>query len=172
MEITTYYLEMNSASSLKEKKISNGLVIRECEINQFQYNRFLYQLVGEVWMWTDKLTLSNEQWKAYVDDDNLRTWVAYLKGSPAGYFELQKQLIDNVEIKYFGLAAKFVGVGFGGYLLSQALKYAWDWKGTKRVWLHTCSLDHQSALKNYEARGMKVYKIENTNQRSFNAAIL
>ena len=29
-----------------------------------------------------------------------------------------------------------------------------------RIWLHTCSLDHQNALKNYKARGMKVFKSE------------
>ena len=30
----------------------------------------------------------------------------------------------------------------------------------KRVWVHTCSLDHKNALNNYIARGMKVFKKE------------
>ena len=46
-EVTTYYLEMKSAFSLKDNDDSNGLQIFECEIKQFQFNRFLYQLVGE-----------------------------------------------------------------------------------------------------------------------------
>ena len=29
-----------------------------------------------------------------------------------------------------------------------------------RVWVHTCSLDHKNALKNYIARGMKIFKTE------------
>ena len=29
-----------------------------------------------------------------------------------------------------------------------------------RVWLHTCSLDHKHALKNYLSRGMKIFKSE------------
>ena len=30
----------------------------------------------------------------------------------------------------------------------------------KRVWVHTCSLDHKNALNNYIARGMKIFKTE------------
>ena len=29
-----------------------------------------------------------------------------------------------------------------------------------RVWLHTCSLDHKNALKNYLSRGMVIFKSE------------
>jgi hypothetical protein len=36
---------------------------------------------------------------------------------------------------------------------------AWDW-GATRVWVHTCSLDHPSALANYQARGMRLYRHE------------
>ena len=158
--VTTYYLEMKSASALKEKKQSNGLHIHECEIKQFQFNRFLYQLVGENWQWIDRLSWSDEQWKAYAENDNLRLWVAYHRGSPAGYYELQQQVGGDVEIAYFGLAPKFIGQGFGGYLLSQAIKSAWNWQGTKRVWVHTCTLDHPSALENYKARGLEVYRVE------------
>ena len=34
---------------------------------------------------------------------------------------------------------------------------------TKRVWVHTCSLDHKNAFKNYISRGMKIYKTESLN---------
>lgn len=159
-EVTTYYLEMKSGSLLKDKNNSYGLKIFECEIKQFQFNRFLYQLVGEDQEWFDKNTWSDEQWKEFAENENLRTWVAYYKGSPAGYYELQQQDDGDVEIAYFGLAPKFIGKGFGGYLLSQAIESAWDWKGTKRVWVHTCTLDHPSALQNYKARGLEVYRVE------------
>ena len=159
-EVTTYYLEMKSSSSLKEKHESHGLQVFECQIKQFQFNRFLYQLVGEPWEWIERLSWTDDQWKAFAESEKLRTWVAYFKGSPAGYYELQRQDGGNVEIADFGLAPKFIGQGFGGYLLGQAIKSAWDWKGTKRVWVHTCTLDHPSALQNYKARGMEVYRIE------------
>lgn len=164
--VTIHYLEMKAPAALKTRTESHGLQVAECEVKQFQFNRFLYQLVGGPWSWTDKLSSTDEQWEAYAEAENLRTWVAYSKGSPAGYYELQQQAEGNVEIAYFGLAPKFIGQGFGGYLLSHALKTAWDWEGTKRVWVHTCSLDHPGALKNYQARGMEIYHTETTDNPS------
>mgnify|MGYP001605807776 FL=1 len=65
-----------------------------------------------------------------------------------------------MEIAYFGLAEDFIGRGFGGYLLTRAIESAWAWEGTRRVWVHTCTLDHPSALNNYMSRGMQIYKKE------------
>jgi len=44
-------------------------------------------------------------------------------------------------------------------LLSEAIKSSFN-MGGERVWVHTCSLDHKNALKNYLARGMKNFKSE------------
>lgn len=158
--VTTYYLEMTSPSALRAMEDPGGLRICECEIKQYRFNKFLYELVGEAWSWTDRLAWSEEQWRNFVEDDNLRTWVAYHRGSPAGYYELQRQGGGDIEIAYFGLAPAFIGRGFGGYLLSRAIGSAWDWPGTTRVWVHTCTLDHPGALQNYKSRGMEVYRIE------------
>jgi ribosomal protein S18 acetylase RimI-like enzyme len=156
---TTFYLEMTTPEALIKKAVVEELKISECEVKQYSFNKFLYQFIGESWQWLDKLSWSNEQWKNFAENDNLRTWVAYLNGSPAGYFELQK-IEGDVEILYFGLAPAFIGKGYGGYLLSHALKSAWAWQGAKRVWVHTCTLDHPGALQNYKARGMSIYKEE------------
>jgi GNAT superfamily N-acetyltransferase len=162
--ITTYYLEMKSLSDFKEKQTPKKLAIIEAEIKQFSLNKFLYQLVGGQWQWKDKLVLTDQQWKDYAENTNLRTWVAYYKGSIAGYFELEKQDEGNVQIAYFGLAPAFIGMGFGTELLNQAILSAWNWDGTQRVWVHTCSLDHESALNNYLARGFAVYNNTHTQE--------
>lgn len=159
-EVAIYYLEMKSVSSLRGRLESKGLEIRECEIGQFQVNKFLYQFVGADWDWVEKLTWKDERWRDYAESDDLRTWIAHFGGSIAGYYELQKQNGGDVEIAYLGMAPKFVGQGFGGYLLTHALTSAWRWRGTRRVWVHTCTLDHPGALHNYEARGMTVYRVE------------
>lgn len=159
-DVTIYYLEMDEPTQLKSKKKVEGLKIEEAKIKEYRFNRFLYQLVGEAWQWFDKNNHSDEQWRAYSESDNLRTWVAYFEGAIAGYFELQCVDSGDVEIKYFGLAPAFIGKGFGGYLLSYAIQQAWTACAAKRVWVHTCSLDHPSALANYQARGMRLYKQE------------
>lgn len=156
-DVATYYLEMTDPEDLKETTESHGLAVRECTVKQFAFNRFLYQLVGGGWGWTDRLSWTDAQWQAFAEADNLRTWVGYVDGSPAGYYELQKQDGGDVEILSFGLAPAFIGKGMGGYFLSHAIKSAWALEGTHRVWLHTCSLDHPSALTNYQARGMSLY---------------
>ena len=159
-EITVYYLQMNSPADLVPGREAPGLVITEARVKQWPLNRFLYQHVGGPWDWKDKLTWSDQQWQAYAEAEDLRTWVAYCQGSPAGYFELQKQPGNEVEIKYFGLAEVFIGNGFGGKLLTSAIEQAWAWGEVSRVWVHTCSLDHPGALANYQARGLQLYKTE------------
>ena len=156
--VTTYYLEMTSPEQLKAKGKPAELEITEAEVKQFKLNRFLYELIGEKWSWKDKLNQTDEEWKQYAESDNVRTWVAYCKGSIAGYYELERQSNGNVEIAYFGLSPCFIGKGYGGYLLTHAIQSAWSWVGAKRVWVHTCSLDHEGALSNYKARGLRVYE--------------
>ena len=158
MTITTYYLEQHSAAEIRSKVLPAELEVRECEIKQYQLNRFLYQWVGAPWHWTDKLAWSDTQWQALIEQPDHRTWVAYVQGSIVGYYELLRSAEGAVEILYFGLVERFCGQGFGGPLLSHALHSAWAWPGTTRVWLHTCSVDHPSALANYQARGMQLYR--------------
>ncbi len=120
----------------------------------------MYQRVGEDWDWTDRLSWTDREWKAYAESDDLRTWGASFEGSAAGYFELQQQEGAAVQITSLGLAPRFIGRGLGGCLLHHAITSAWEWPGTTRVWLHTCSLDHPNALQNYKARGMRLYHTE------------
>jgi GNAT superfamily N-acetyltransferase len=63
------------------------------------------------------------------------------------------------------LLPEFIGRGLGGALLTSAIEEAWfrrDGIAPRRVWVHTCNRDHPQALTNYQARGMIVYKVEQT----------
>ncbi len=159
--ITTTYLEMTSVAQLHPKTCDDPRFrILEATVKQWRVNRFLYELVGSDWAWLDKLPWSDEQWRSYVEDERVRTFVAYYDGSVAGYFELAARERE-VEIAYFGLAPSFIGRGFGGALLTRALEEAWE-MNANRVWVHTCNLDHAAALNNYKDRGMVVYRTEAT----------
>ena len=65
----------------------------------------------------------------------------------------------EVEIAYLGLLEEYQNKKLGSYLLSSAIKNSFREKAN-RVWVHTCSLDHKNALRNYIARGMKIFKKE------------
>ncbi|GLS84032.1 GNAT family N-acetyltransferase [Paraferrimonas haliotis] len=159
-QVSIYYLEMLQFEQAKLITAAQDMTVVEAKLDEFQFNRYLYQLVGQHWQWHDKLNHSEQQWRNYVERPQLRTWVGYCQGSIAGYFELEFDSDGNTEIKYFGLAPKFIGKGYGGYLLSQAIEKAWQQTSTKRLWVHTCTLDHPKALTNYQARGFKLYKTE------------
>ncbi|MEQ8303474.1 MAG: GNAT family N-acetyltransferase [Cyclobacteriaceae bacterium] len=160
-EVTTWYLQMLKKDDFKAKFLTDRrLTVTEVKIKDFRYNRFLYTLVGELWHWLDKLNWSEDDWRQYAENDRLETWVAYYEGTPAGYYELLWQPEEQAaKIEYFGLSPKFIGKGIGGHLLSHAIDRAWK-SEIKRLWVHTCSNDHPSALKNYEARGFQVYDIK------------
>ena len=157
--VTVWYLEMTAPAQHLPQSLANGMTIDDARLPQYPLNRFLYQWIGEAWQWQDKQGWSSEQWQHYVERDCLRTWLAYVKGTPAGYFELERDANGGVEICFFGLAQAFIGAGYGGGLLSAAILAAWGWNAT-RVTVNTCSLDHPAALKNYQARGFRVSHTE------------
>jgi len=159
MPVTIYYLQLLPDTQIvpANQPDHSELQIVECRTDAWEVNRFLYGYIGRHWQWADKLTWSEQQWQEYVADSRLRTWMLLSEGTPAGYFELYKHPDDSVEIAYFGLANAFVGQQLGGWLLSEALKLARQWSNQRRIWVHTCSLDHPAALKNYQARGMQLY---------------
>ena len=160
IDLTTYYLEMTDPAELRPAPAKlAGVDLRRAEIPAPELNRFLYTAVGGDWYWIDRLSWSYDRWVQYLSRQELETWVISVRGTPAGYFELEKQPEDNVEIAYFGLLSQFVGKGIGGFALTATIERAWA-MGAKRVWVHTCTLDHPQALANYIARGFRQYHQE------------
>jgi len=153
----TTYLEMTSSDQLKPAEQPLGIIIIESEIKEFRFNRYLYQLVGESVNWHERLTWSDQEWRAYAQADNLRTFVSYHRGSISGYFELQRIDQDTVDIVNIGLAPSYIGKGYGGSLLTQAIEQAWLWGRPKRVVSEIRPDDHKSALTMMLDRGMTVY---------------
>lgn len=154
------YLEMKSPGDLKPRRSADPRFrVLEATVKQWEFNRFLYLLVGENWSWTDKRNWTAQQWRDYAEAERLRTFVGYYDGSVAGYYELRQDDSTGVEIAIFGLAPRFIGKGWGGVLLTSALEESWR-MNPSRVWLHTCTLDHPAALGNYQARGMKIFRVE------------
>lgn len=155
--VTIYYLEMTSPDELvPARRTVPGLAIRQARIPCPELNRFFYTTVGADWHWYERLSWDDHQWLAYLDRPELETWIAYLEDTPAGYVELEKQPGQQVEIAYFGLLPRFVGRGIGGLFLTAAIRRAWE-MDARRVWVHTCTLDHPRALQNYQARGFRLY---------------
>ena len=157
------FLEIRDVKKLKvnsTKKIK--LFVKKINPD-FQLNKFFYKQVGKKHRWLDRLSWSDQKWINYISNKNLETYLIIEKEDLAGFFELlYNPELKETEISYFGLLEEYIGKGIGGYALSEAIKRCFE-KNIKRVWLHTCTLDHPNALKNYLARGMTVFKKENIN---------
>lgn len=160
-DITTYHLEITDPAQLRPKRAEgrDDLTLIEAKIPLPELSRFLYRSVGGDWFWAVRINWSYEDWHKWLTQHGLRTWVLYVAGTPAGYFELRSHSDNDIEIEHFGLIPRFVGEGLGGYLLTEAIETAWA-IGGQRVWLHTCTHDHPNALKNYLARGMRLFHEE------------
>jgi GNAT superfamily N-acetyltransferase len=118
-------------------------------------SRWFYAEVGREHHWIDHRGRSEREWQAWAD--GVETWVATVAGERAGYYELRDG-DEGVEVAYFGLLPAFQGRGLGGFLLTHALRRAFE-RGP-RVWLHTCTLDGPAALPNYQARGLRPFKTQ------------
>ena len=157
------FLEIRDVKNLKinpTKKIK--FLVKKINPD-FQLNKFFYKQVGKKHRWLDRLNWSDEKWINYISNKNLDTYIISDSENLVGFFELlNNPHLSETEISYFGLLEEYIGRGIGGYALSVAIRKSFE-KDIKRVWLHTCTLDHPNALKNYIARGMTIFKKENIN---------
>ena len=155
------YLELKSFKDFKEvKKPSGEYSVELANPKDFQLNKFFYKNIGKNCQWIDRLVWTDVNWINYVSNKKLSTYILKEKEEIVGYFELiSNQDKKEIEIAYFGILEEYFGNKFGGYLLSEAIKHSFA-RGFRRVWVHTCSLDHKNALANYLSRGMKIFKSE------------
>ena len=160
-KIDRFYLHIFSINELikSDYKQINLEVILEKK-PKIDICKFFYKEVGRDFFWRDRLKWRDQDWLDYINNDFFKLYILKYNNKFAGYYEL---LYDpknySMEIAYFGIFKEFYGKGIGGYLLTDAILTSFNQKINK-VWVHTCTLDHPNALKNYLARGMKVFKTE------------
>jgi GNAT superfamily N-acetyltransferase len=106
--------------------------------------RTLFARVGTPWLWFSRAVMPDAAVRAII-------------GHPA--VELDFRNPANCEIAYFGLVPELNGQGHGRWLMGETLARAWR-KDVSRVWVHTCTLDHPSALGFYRAQGFVPFKRE------------
>ena len=160
-KIERNYLEINSLTELNSSTVSSDdYLVKLINPVDFEINKFFYKNIGKKHHWVDRLSWTNEQWIKYTSDVKVKTYVLQKNNDLAGYFELISHTeINEVEIAYLGLLEEYQNKKLGSHLLSSAIKNSFL-NNPKRVWVHTCSLDHKNALNNYISRGMKIFKKE------------
>jgi len=120
------------------------------------FYRFLYHTIGEEWLWSDRRRMSDDTLAAIISHDKVDLYVLYVDNQPAGYAELDGRQNGEIELAYFGLMPGFAGMKLGPFLLDFAIRKAFE-QAPRRLWVHTCSLDHPAALSVYQKCGFSLY---------------
>jgi GNAT superfamily N-acetyltransferase len=155
---TITYLEMRA----KPKRFpmpppAAKLALLRAEHCTVSFYRYLYNAVGEPWVWYVRRLWSDERLKEWLARPEIDVYVLYVAGVPAGYFELERVASGDTELCYFGLVPDFIGRGLGFPFLQAAVDNGWL-GGTQRLWVHTSTFDHPRALGLYQRAGFRVYR--------------
>src|SRR5439155_17945773 len=138
-----------------------GLSIVHAHNPSVAYYRFLYTAVGKDYHWYSRGRLTDAELAALIQDPLDEVHVLHVDGNAAGFAELDRRTPGEIELVQFGLMPPFIGQGLGKYFLQWTVDRAWSYQ-PRRLWLHTCTLDHPAALPNYQKAGFTVYTEEMT----------
>ncbi|HET6882752.1 MAG TPA: GNAT family N-acetyltransferase [Pirellulales bacterium] len=159
IDVTVYYLEMFSRPGGAAPAPGEGVAVVHAKKPSAGFYRFLYNSVGEGYYWYSRARRSDAELAALVQHPLNEVHVLYVEGTPAGFAELDRRQPDEIELIQFGLMPEFIGQGLGKWFLQWTIDRAWSYS-PRRFWLHTCTLDHPSALANYLKRGFKLFNQE------------
>jgi GNAT superfamily N-acetyltransferase len=158
-DVKVSYLEMLAHPPGEVPPPRAGLSVVHARQPTVVFYRFLYNTVGQDYHWYSWAKLTDPELATVLANPRNEVHVLHVEGTPAGFVEFDRRRDEEVEIVQFGLMPEFIGQGLGKYLLRWAIDRAWSY-GPRRVWLHTCTLDHPAALPNYQKAGFRVYREE------------
>ena len=155
---------------LKKDKKNNQSIIFPKNIKIFldtekdiNINKFFYRQVGKDHFWRDRLLWTDKEWNKYINNKNLETGIMKLDDELIGFYEQEFHEAKNeIELIQMGVLKEYQGKKLGSFLLKHIIYEAFN-KNIKKIWVHTCSLDHKHALNNYLSKGFKVFKEETIN---------
>jgi GNAT superfamily N-acetyltransferase len=157
IEATATYLEMCAPPGRPPvpPPAPDLAVVRENRPSVPLYRR-LYEAVGGPWGWTERSALSDRQLAAIIADPLVEVHVLWRAGVPVGFAELDRRRPPEIALAYLGLVPEVIGRGLGRFLIDRAVAAAWR-HDPKRLWLHTCTLDHPRALDLYLEAGFRPF---------------
>jgi GNAT superfamily N-acetyltransferase len=121
--------------------------------------RALFRAVGEEWLWFSRLRIDDAALMAILADPDVEAYAVYDGDKAVGLLELDFRTPRECELAFFGLAASHTGQGAGRWLMHEATTRAWA-RGITRFHVHTCTLDHPSAVAFYVRSGFTAYTRE------------
>jgi GNAT superfamily N-acetyltransferase len=151
------YLEMTAPAGLP-RAVRIDLTVRRLPKPDLEWYRRLYRRIGERWLWFSRAVMSDTDLSRRLADPATEIHLLEGGGSALGFAELSRHVPDEIEIAMFGVVPEATGTGAARFLMEAVLDGIWT-AAVRRVWLHTCTFDHPAALRFYQARGFRPYRL-------------
>ena len=158
LEDTVTSLEMFGKPALRPLAAPlEKLALMRAEQCTVSFYRYIYDAVGLPWLWFERRQIADDALAEIIGRPTLEIFVLYVRGVPAGFFELDTAAARETKLCYFGLVPEFIGRRLGPFLLQAAIDRAFSARPIERLWLHTSRFDHPKALATYQRAGFSVY---------------
>jgi GNAT superfamily N-acetyltransferase len=131
--------------------------LRKVDTPALDWFRDLYRRVGEDWLWFSRVRMPDAELAAIVQSPLVEVYALVHEGRDEGLLELDFRDAGQCELAFFGVTAPLIGSGAGRWLMNRALELAWS-RPVRRVWVHTCTFDHPSALAFYQRSGFRPFR--------------
>lgn len=149
------YLELETRPRLRRLPPQPGRALERLT-DPVRY-RALFRAVGSDWMWFSRLMMSDEALRATIGHPQVEAFALVQEGRDVGLLELDFRPRGECELSFFGLVPEAIGGGAGRYLMNEAIRRAFR-RPIRRLFVHTCSIDHPGALAFYMRSGFTPYR--------------
>ncbi|QOZ79582.1 GNAT family N-acetyltransferase [Bradyrhizobium sp. CCBAU 53351] len=131
--------------------------LRKVDTPALDWYRDLFRRVGEDWLWFSRARMTDTDLAAIIHAPDVEIYALTADGSDEGLLELDFREPGQCELAYFGVTSGLIGTGAARFLMNRALERAWS-RDVRRVWVHTCTLDHPSAVAFYQRSGFRPFR--------------
>jgi GNAT superfamily N-acetyltransferase len=151
------YLEMRTPPAGAVSAAESAFAIRRVTHTDLNWYRALFRKIGEEWLWFSRLRMSDAELRAVLDDPAIDVFALSYGGEDRGLMEFDRRHMPDIELSFFGVTPEMIGQGAGRALLEHGLPRMWEYQPL-RIWVHTCTSDHPSAVAFYQKVGFVPYK--------------
>ena len=136
---------------------SGPRILRKVDTPALHWYRDLHRRVGEEWLWFSRARMNDPELAAIIHAPGVEVYALVVDGRDEGLLELDFREAGQCELVYFGVTAKLIASGAARFMMNRALELAWS-RDLSRVWVHTCTFDHPSAVAFYQRSGFRPFR--------------
>ncbi|OZI43697.1 GNAT family N-acetyltransferase [Bordetella genomosp. 5] len=149
-------LEMRTPPPAGDTALPAGYRLAPVEQLGIDAYRALFRKVGADWLWFSRLFMSDAELAGILAHPDVQIHIVRAADEDVGILELDFRQAGECELMFLGLTPSCTGLGLGRALMQRAIALAWA-RPIERMWVHTCTYDHPSALRFYTKAGFTPY---------------